>query len=147
VTGLYVTQLAAGAIPTSGGTFIFNGAGGAVVGPFTATVNFPSPLLSWTNQPAATTVTRSQGLNVTWSGGAAGSYVQIGGSSSSSNVSASYTCIAPVAAGQFTVPTYILQAMPAGSGTTSVENTFSAKGLNNGISFGAVSVSANSTYQ
>ncbi|MGD1091097.1 MAG: hypothetical protein ABSB35_03785 [Bryobacteraceae bacterium] len=152
LTGLYFTQLPAGAIPSSGGSFTFNGAGGAVVGPFMATVNFPNPLLSWTNQSAAATVTRSQGLTVTWQGGAAGSYVQIGGSSSSSSVSASYTCTAPVAAGQFTVPSYILLAMPAGSGTTMVQNStsigsFSVKGIEAGTSFGSVSFSANSTYQ
>jgi hypothetical protein len=150
--GAYYAQLSASAIPSSGGTFVFKGAGGTQVGSFTATVAFPGAILTWTNQSAAGTVNRAQGLNVTWSGGDPGSYVIIGGTSSSgAGANGSYTCIAPAAAGQFTVPSYILLGMPSGSGTTSLENTttfkpFSASGLAYGSAFGAVAVSVNSTY-
>ncbi len=153
-SGEYLAQLPSGTIPTSGGSFTFNGSGGTQVGSFTATVNFPNPLLSWTNQSAAATVTRSSGLQVTWSGGASGSYVLIEGSSSAaaSGVNGSYTCISPQAAGQFTVPSYILLGLPTGTGTTLVENStsitsFSANGLDHGTALGAVAVQVNSTYQ
>jgi uncharacterized protein (TIGR03437 family) len=155
VTGEYVAQLASGAIPSSGGSFTFNGSGGTDVGSFTATINFPNPILSWTNQSAAANITRTSGLQVTWNGGASGSIVIINGSASASTSGAygSYTCIAPVSAGSFTVPSYILLGLPAGTGTTSVENAtnytrFSASGLaNGGIAIGAVAVSLNSNYQ
>src|SRR5579884_2017556 len=41
LTGGYEAQLSAGAIPSSGGAFTFKGSGGADVGPFSATINFP----------------------------------------------------------------------------------------------------------
>ncbi len=155
VAGEYVAQLATGAIPSSGGSFTFNGSGGTDVGSFTATINFPNPILSWTNQGAAATIARASGLQVTWSGGASGTIVIINGSASASTSGAygSYTCIAPVSAGSFTVPAYILLGLPAGTGTTSVENAtnytrFSASGLaNGGIAIGAVATSVNSNYQ
>ena len=104
---------------------------------------------------ANATINRSQGATVTWNGGSPGSYVIIGGSSSSTagglSVTASYSCYAPVSAGQFTVPPAILLQLPAGSGTASVENStsfqpFTASGLDAGVSWGGVSISVNSTY-
>ena len=140
------------AIPATGGSYVFNGAGGAQVGKFTATVNFPNPLLTWTNQNTAATVNRSQGLQVTWSGGANGTYVGITGNSSTpSGASATYLCLAPLAAGQFTVPSYVLLSLPAGTGSTSVESTttptlFSASGLDLASAVGIVDVSVTSNY-
>jgi uncharacterized protein (TIGR03437 family) len=153
VTGTYIAQLPAGTIPSSGGAFTFSGSGGSQVGAFTATINFPNPLLSWTNQSAAADVTRSSGLQVAWAGGASGSYVLVEGSSSSaSGVSGSYYCITTQDAGQLTVPSYILLGLPAGTGTTLIENitsetTFAASGLDYGAAIGGVGVSVNSTYQ
>jgi uncharacterized protein (TIGR03437 family) len=156
--GLYFTELAAGAIPNSGGTFTFKGSGGSVspfIGPFTASLTFPNPILNWTNSTNAATVTRSSGLGVSWTGGSSGTYVIIGGSSSATvagqSVSGSYTCIAPVSAGSFTVPSYVLATLPAGSGTTAVSNytnyqTFTAPGLDRGTLFGGTSQSVNTTY-
>ena len=153
VVGQSVAQLPSGYIPATGGTFTFKGTGGANVGAFTASVVFPNPVLSWTNQNAAATVTRSSGLSITWSGGASGTYVSIGGTSSSSSTTAtaSFTCLAPISAGQFTVPAYILAALPAGSGSVTVNNntnyqTFSASGLNYGAAYGIVSVQVNSSF-
>ncbi|MGD0870615.1 MAG: hypothetical protein ABSB88_13740 [Bryobacteraceae bacterium] len=156
--GLYFAQLASGAIPTSGGTFTFKGSGGSVspfIGAFTASLTFPNPILTWTNSNNAATVTRSSGLGVSWTGGSSGTYVLISGSSSATvsgqSVSGSYTCIAPQSAGSFTVPSYVLATLPAGSGTTSVSNytnyqTFKASGLDNGTLFGGTSQSVNTTY-
>jgi uncharacterized protein (TIGR03437 family) len=139
------------AIPSTGAAYVFNGSGGADVGGFSTTVSFPNPLLVWANQNAASTVGRNQGLTVSWTGGAPGTYVMISGSSASGTVSGGYTCIAPQTAGTFTVPSYILQSLPAGTGTTTVQNstnfsTFSATGLDFGGSLGSVSFTVNSTY-
>jgi uncharacterized protein (TIGR03437 family) len=152
IVGESIGQLPAGYIPTTGGTFTFKGTGGANVGAFTTSVVFPNPGLTWTNQSAAANIARSSGLTVTWTGGSSGTYVSIGGSSTSSNTAnASFTCLAPVSAGQFTVPGYILSALPPGTGTVSVNNytnfqTFSASGLSYGAAYGIVGVQANSTF-
>ena len=154
-TGFYLAQLTSGYIPTTGGTFTFKGTGGTgstAVGAFTAAVTFPNPALTWTNQNAAASVTRASGLPVTWTGGASGTYVIINGNSSSTaGAYASFTCIAPLSAGQFTVPSYITMALPAGTGSVTVENstnyqTFSASGINNGIALGYVATQVNSTF-
>jgi len=89
---------------------------------------------------------------VTWTGGGSGTYVVIDGSSSGSGNIANYSCIVPVSAGQFTVPSYILLGLPAGTGTTLVENStsytaFTATGLDYGAALGAVAVEVNSTYK
>jgi hypothetical protein len=81
-------------------------------------------------------------VTVTWSGGDPDSYVSISGSSSSSatangandGAAAVFLCYAPVGAGQFTVPSYVLLGMPAGMGTLNVINAttpapFAAFGL------------------
>lgn len=88
---------------------------------------------------------------MTWSGGAPGSWVTIFGSSVGSGGIGGYTCILPVDAGQFTVPSYILLGLPAGSGTTEVANTtnftsFSATGIDVGTAYGEVSIRVQSTY-
>lgn len=153
--GEYEAQLPAGAIPSTGGTFTFSGSGASganAVGPFTATVTFPNPLLTWTNQAAAATVTRSQGLQVTWSGGTPGTFVIITGNSSGNSSNGTYTCFAPQSALQFTVPSYILGTLPAGTGTTTLENgtnftSFTATGLNYGSAFGYNGVQVNSAYK
>ncbi|MCU1338364.1 MAG: repeat containing protein [Bryobacterales bacterium] len=139
------------AIPSTGGAFVFNSSIGTQVGGFITTVSFPNPLLSWTNQSAATTVNRSQGLSVNWSGGSPGTYVTISGSSVSGSATGSYVCIAPQSAGTFTVPSYVLLALPAGTGTTTVQNStnfmpFVATGLDIGNAIGQVSITVNSNF-
>jgi hypothetical protein len=125
--------LAAGVIP-SGGTFTFKGSGGADVGPFTSTLTIANPNFNWTNQSAAATIDRTQGLLYTWTGGLPGTYVLLGGTSTGSGVTAGYSCKVAVEAGQFTVPSYILLGLPAGSGGVSIQQHdtdagFSATGL------------------
>ncbi len=147
-SGLYIAQLPSNFITP--GSFTFKGAGGADVGAFTVTVNYTSPLV-WTNSAAITSVTRSSGVNVTWTGGATGTYVIISGSASSATASASFTCLAPASAGQFTVPSYVLLALPAGSGSLSLENatspvSFTATGLDLGIALAAGTFSISPAY-
>ena len=150
--GTYVAQLATGAIPSSGGTFAFHGAGGTQVGAFDASVVFPNPLLNWTSQSANATAAQGSGLNATWTGGASNSVVYIGGSSSATvggeTVNGSFLCLAPVSAQQFTVPAYVLAALPLGSGNLYMENitkyqSFAASGLDAGYAFGGVQYTIN----
>jgi len=151
--GTYFGQISS--VPSSGGTFAFSGTGGSgsnAVGSFTANVNFPNPIINWTNQSDSASVTRNSGQTYKWTGGASGTYVTMSGSASANGVSGSYTCIAPVSAGQFTVPPYILLGLPAGSGTSMLANstnytTFTATGLDFGFAIGSVSFSVNSAFK
>ena len=129
-------------IPANGEGYTFTGTGGADIGAFSANLNVP-PVLVWTNQASITTVNRGQGQLVTWSGGAPGTYVQIGGQSTiqvgTGFVSATFVCLAPVGDGQFMIPSWILLALPGNNnnGALHVENfvygqTFSASGLDYG---------------
>jgi len=83
---------------------------------------------------------------LTWTGGAAGSYVSITGTSSATvngqSVSMGFTCLAPVAAQQFTIPSSVLLSLPAGSGSLSVGDytnlsLFTAPGLDLGLLIGS----------
>jgi hypothetical protein len=118
-----------GSIPASGGSFVFTGTGSADVGPFSVTVTL-APLMTWTNSGAAKTVTRSEGLQINWSGGQRSSYIQIMGQSITSTlgVFGMFTCIAPQSAGTFTVPPYVLSDLPVGTGNVQVENPYSSGG-------------------
>ena len=117
-TGFYYNSpLPTGYIPTSGGAFSFdNGSGGADVGAFTTSLTAAAPL-TWTNMNAITTVTRSQGVTVNWTGGDPSSFVQIYGSafsgSSSDSVGGYFYCTAPVSALTFKVPASVLLSLPA----------------------------------
>lgn len=156
IKGAYNAILAGGAIPQSGGTFTFKGAGGADVGSFTSTVELSNPLMTWTNRSAAATIDKSQGLTVTWTGGNPGTYVSISGTAGTANSGGSgpvagFTCLAPVGDGRFTVPSYILLALPTGPGGVVVQNiiysSLSASGLDIGLALGTISYSATSGYR
>jgi uncharacterized protein (TIGR03437 family) len=154
LTGFYDVSLPSNAIPSSGGAFTFSGSGGTDVGSFKATVNLPNPILDWTNQSAAATINRTQGVQVTWTGGGSGTYVIITGQSlnSATGANGSFTCLANQSALSFTVPNYVTLTLPAGNGSLDVENTasystFSASGLDYGTAFGFTGTSVSSVYQ
>jgi hypothetical protein len=144
-------------IPASGGPFTYdNGSGGADVGHFNTTTNFPANF-TWTNPSASSVVAidRTQGVTVTWSGGAPGVTVTINGSASAivngQSVSGGFTCLAPLSAGTFTVPVPALLALPAGSGTLSLtDNTnpqlFTASGLDIGYTLDSAGFTENVRY-
>lgn len=146
-------ELPSGSIPSSGGTFVFSGTGGDV-GPFSVTVTLAA-LMTWTNSSAASTVTRSQGFEINWSGGQPSSYIQINGqsvSSANSSVYATFECFAPQSAGAFTIPSYVLNALPAGKGDVAVENylaqtAFSVSGVEYPYSTGGNTVQVKSNFQ
>jgi len=150
--GAYFAQLSAGAIPASGGTFTFRATDSADLEAFVTSINFPSPILSWSNQSDSAMITRASGQTYNWTGGAPGTFVIMSGSSVSNGAQGSYSCIAPVEAKTFTVPPYILFGLPAGSGQSSIQNstglnTFDATGLGNGFIFGFVTLSVNSAWK
>jgi uncharacterized protein (TIGR03437 family) len=152
-TGSYAVQVANSFLPATGGTFTFTGSGGANVGAFTTSISL-SNLMTWTNESSITSVTRANGLNITWSGGAPNTYVYVTGTSASSTAgaSATFVCYAAASAGQLTVPNYVLLALPAGNGTLGVANSatpasFTASGLSApGVAIGSVSYSLTPTY-
>ena len=95
-----------------------NGPGGADVGAFTANLTIGTPL-TWTNQSSyGSSVTRANGLTITWSGGSANDYVAMFGSSTSvdGSVTSTFVCTEKNSVGTFTVPAYVLSALPV-SGT------------------------------
>jgi hypothetical protein len=100
------------------GTYTFTGTGGVDVGAVTA-MSTVGPRVTWLNKASISTVDRSQDLTVMWSGGPANSYALItGGSTRVSGTTrheGNFYCLAPVAAGQFTIPSYVLLAMPVTS--------------------------------
>lgn len=154
--GAFTASLAAGAIPSSGGTFTFHGSGGTDVGSFTTAITLANPLLTWTNMSAAATIDKTQGVTVTWTGGNPGTYVVISGTSSKTPATnppiiAGFTCRIAVEAGQFTVPSYILLGLPAGSGGTLLQNdvmsTFSATGLDSTYAGATISSNVASTFR
>lgn len=123
--GVYSGQLSSGTpnipgLPGGGGDYLDAGAytvtgpGGADVGSFSANITLPAPL-TWSNQDSINDVTRSQGVTVTWTGGAPSDYVQIFGVSSSQtgNVTGSFVCTERASAGRFTVPASLLANLPA----------------------------------
>ncbi|MGA3098923.1 MAG: hypothetical protein ABSF25_20905 [Bryobacteraceae bacterium] len=142
-SGLYYNPASPSFIPTSGGTFSFNnGSGGPDVGAFTTSLTVAAPL-TWTNSSGITTVTRSKGVTVNWTGGNSNTYVEISGSafsgSSSTSVGGYFYCTAPVSAGTFTVPASVLLSLPA-TGTVSgipIPGTLSVSNYTNPAQFTA----------
>jgi len=129
------------------------------VGAFTADLTVSSPV-TWSNQAtisAQNSIDRTKDLNITYSGGASGDYVAILGTSTSAtgNVTATFICTEKASVGTFTVPSFVLSALPA-SGTITVDgvngaggflllgnlpasNTFTAPGIDLGL-FTAIAV-------
>ncbi len=144
------------------GSYTVSGPGGADVGTFQATAQFAANF-AWTNRSSIATVTRSQGVTVSWTGADATNGIYItgfseGGSGPNNLVAGSFSCHAPGASGSFTVPAYVLLALPAtyttvsGLGSLGVSSgasyqTFSATGLDLGFIGSSVEISQTVTYQ
>jgi hypothetical protein len=120
----YSAELDQTATTFTAGDYQIIGPGGPDVGPFSDKYTMPQPF-AWTNQSAITTVVRSTGATVNWSGGDPSGYVLItGGSTTPGNAatraSAAFTCTARDSDGTFTVPPVVLLALPAASGSLSL---------------------------
>jgi hypothetical protein len=101
-------------------------------------------------------VNRTQGVTVTWSGGSPGTFVVIDGAATTpapASQTVSFSCAAPVSAGQFTIPPWVLMAVPAaGNGQLVVRNvtfptSFSATGLDLGAVFAEIGWKITLPYQ
>jgi hypothetical protein len=128
IKGAFYSDLSSTPIPDTGGTYTFQGSGGADVGTFTATVVLSNPLLTVTSPTDNSVAIRSQDFNVSWSGGNPGTYVYISGASTivtnGRAVTGAFTCLAKADAGRFTVPSYILSSIPVGNGSLLLQNIF-----------------------
>lgn len=102
------------------GTYtVDNGAGGADIGPFTASLTVPDPLFEWTNPDANLTITRSAGVDITFTGGDPNGMVTIQGTVSLFTPGTftiagggSFSCIVPNT-GEFFVTPDVLNLLPA----------------------------------
>jgi len=116
--GDQVTLSNVGAFLTPG-TYRMSGSGGKDVGPFSVNVTIPSlPVITSPTGPANFSVSRSKGLTITWTpNGAAGHVEMYISSFINQNTGVAIDCAAPVSAGTFTIPDYVLDALPTGTGT------------------------------
>jgi hypothetical protein len=98
------------------GSYTVTGAGGRDVGPFSVTATIP-PLPTLTSPANANTVIRNNGLTFTWTGGGAGTMnLQVSnGPNNAPTVRATVSCKVAASAGTFTIPSYILLALPPGN--------------------------------
>jgi uncharacterized protein (TIGR03437 family) len=149
------------------GSYTISGPGGKDVGAFSKTLTIAQPLV-WTNKDSITTVTRSAGQLVTWSGGDPSGTVVMSGSSillgtaldGSDSVGAFFTCTSPVSTGKFTIPAIVLLSLPASDTSsiipiptgemsigTSTFVPFSATGIDVGEITTSVSSGKSVTYQ
>jgi uncharacterized protein (TIGR03437 family) len=155
VAGQYIDNLTSSL--TSGTTYTFTGPGGKDVGSFNVNITFPAAL-DWTNQNSVSTINESQGQPITWTGGATGTYVVIGGQSSTSPPlgdepqTVIFDCFVPVGNQQFTIPSYVLLALPQGKGTLGITNSatpvaFAATGISHGVAMATDTIDENVTYK
>jgi len=92
-----------------------NGAGGVDVGEFEASLMVPVSQFNWTNRDTIESISRSEDLTVTWTGGNdSQEVVVIIGYSARTDlgVMGSIVCAERVSAGQFTLPAWQLSALP-----------------------------------
>ena len=148
--GFYQAQIS-GSGATPSGTYTFTGSGGTGVGAFTTSINIQSPL-TLTNSNALANINRSQDTTVTWSGGFANGDVQVEGSVGNQTSAVRFYCHAPTSAGQLTIPSSILLALPPGGGSFIVTNatapqTISASGIDVGFTVGTAFVKLNSNFK
>jgi uncharacterized protein (TIGR03437 family) len=110
------------------GTYTLKGAGGKDVGAFSASMTLGSPLTITGGLP--TTVTRSAGLTLNWTGGNSTDLVVIVGSSGTVTGTASssteFICTTTAGKATFTVPASILDQLPAASASAISAGTASS---------------------
>jgi uncharacterized protein (TIGR03437 family) len=131
------------------GAFSVSGTGGADVGPFTANITVP-PLATLSSPGNNAAVTRSSGMTITWTGGDPNGNLVIkvyGATDNSFNTGSRAECVVPAKPGTFTIPPYIMEALPAGNfagftiAPARTELPFKATGL----SFGGIDINFDGT--
>lgn len=103
------------------GDYTETGAGGKDAGPITATLNIPI-LPTLTSPVSATnlTVTRSRGMTVTWNANGSAGFVEFvlqSATDAKFSDGAVVDCKVSASAGTFTIPAYVMLALPAGNFT------------------------------
>jgi hypothetical protein len=95
------------------GDYTFTATGGADVGAHNASINHPAAFVWNEFDTVAGNISRGQALTVTWTGGSAGGTVSVSGQSQSgTGIGAVFFCLADASAGTFTVPAFIMSALP-----------------------------------
>ncbi len=92
-----------------------DGNGGSNVGVFSATLTIPQNGVNWTNQAANGNIPRSQDLTLTMT---ASGPVAVEGNSTNGQAGAGFYCTAPQGTTSFTVPAWVLSALPASAQAT-----------------------------
>ena len=95
------------------GQYTVSGAGGKDVGKFSTSLTLGTPLTVTGGLPS--TITRANGLPLSWSGGNPADTVTISGGSSNSTDSWSFVCTTTAGAGGFTVSSQVLNLLPTSS--------------------------------
>jgi uncharacterized protein (TIGR03437 family) len=162
-SGTYYLDLKSSSFYSGTVTVAGTGASGGV-GAFQASITVPSGF-SWTNRADVNTVTRASGQPINWDNAAPGTVVTMTGISFVTTPIAAvgyFTCIAPAEAKTFTIPSWVLLAIPASSsiqgiaipGNLSVANgakpvsfTTTPASLDLGILDFSISSSKSVTYQ
>lgn len=106
------------------GTYTLSGAGGKDVGKFSASLNLGAPLTITGGLPS--TVTRSAGLNLSWTGGNTSDIVEVIGGSTSTTTSGTSTsvtiseffCTTTAGQGGINIPSSVLSQLPAVNSTS-----------------------------
>ncbi len=100
------------------GQFSLQSGGGADIPRFQLAFTMIAPV-TWTNRSQISTINRSAGLTVNWTGGADQTVAVVGGSTDlPTDVSGVFVCIAPRGANSITVPPPILANLPPGRGNS-----------------------------
>lgn len=138
------------------GTYTITGPGGAGIGGFSVSITVP-PALAWTNVPSTDALVRADGQLITWTGGDPQGIVEIAGTgyvrlAEGRFVSADFTCRSKVSDGSFTVPSFVLSALPPGSGSLAISSSttpqqFTATGLDLGLARSSVQIYRSVTYR
>ena len=97
------------------GGHTISSAGGADVGNFEASFDLPPPL-TWTNRDTVGVVSRSQGLELAWSGADAGVLAFVANYDLATDSLGAAVCAASGEDGSTTVPEHVLSALPPSSG-------------------------------
>lgn len=152
-----------GLVINSSGTTTVSATGGNVVGQFSVSIP-ATPALNWNNRLQITSVNRSQPLAITWdTTGLQNALMIVAGSEYDlpSNTQRSFVCSTLGSAGSFSVPAYILGALPAsrpnvgqstgivmlGAFPAQTVVPFAATGLDSGLGIGVVSSSTAVLFQ
>jgi uncharacterized protein (TIGR03437 family) len=156
-SGIYGAQLASsasgGKLYLDPGAYTLSSPGGSDVGAFQAQVNAPPPI-AWTNAANITSVDRSQGVTVTWTGGDPNGFVYVSGNSIlAQGNGAMFTCTVPASAGTFTVPPMVTMSLPASASGSltlmgvSAPVSFTAPGIDIGLATASSGVSQPEPFQ